>query len=98
MKLIIQLTKALIHDQHARRTAMFAVVCMALVALFAGTTFLSGWLSENPFIFLGYWTSCTWLTFAAVLLAVFDMVVARVQLRREKRRLKEEIFGRSGEK
>jgi VIT1/CCC1 family predicted Fe2+/Mn2+ transporter len=98
MKLIIQLTKAVIHDQHARRTMMFVVLCMALVALFAWTTFLSGWLSENPFMFLGYWASCTWLTFAAVLLAIFDMVAMRAQLRREKRRLKEEIFGRSGEK
>ena len=98
MKLIIQITKAVIHDQPARRQAMFVVVCVALVALFAGTTFLSGWLAGNPLIFLAYWTSCTWLTFAAVLLAIFDMVAMRLQLRREKRRLREEIFGRHEDK
>ncbi|MGB8353714.1 MAG: hypothetical protein WCD79_07505 [Chthoniobacteraceae bacterium] len=98
MKLVIQLTKALIHDQHARRTAMFGIVCVALVGLFAGTTFLSGYLSENPVTFLAYWAVCAWLTMAAVLLAIFDLMAMRMQLRREKRRLKEEIFGRHEEK
>jgi len=93
MKLIIQLVKALIHDQPARRMAMFVVVVVAMVMLFAGSTFLNGWLSGNPFMFLVYWAACGWLALTAVLLALFDILMVRVQIQREKRRLKEEIFG-----
>jgi len=94
MKLIIQITKGFIHDQSSRRMAMFVTLLAALVALFAGTTFLSSWLSENPFYFLGYWGACAWLVIAAALLAIFDLIMVRAQIQREKRRLREEIFGK----
>jgi len=77
--------------------AMFVIVLSALVMLFAGVTFLGGWLSENPVTFLLYWAACAWLTFAAILLALFDLVVVRAQERRERQRLKQEIFGKKEE-
>lgn len=93
MKFIIPITKGVIRDQHSRRMAMFVIVIVALLTLFAGATFLSGWLSENPLIFLGYWAGCAWLTLCSVLLAVYDLIVTRAEARRERRKLKRDIFG-----
>ena len=94
VKYIILITKGVIRDQSSRRMVMFVIVLAALVMLFAGVTFLGGWLAENPVIFLVYWAACGWMTFAAILLALFDLIVVRAQERRERQRLKEEIFGK----
>jgi membrane protein implicated in regulation of membrane protease activity len=72
---------------------MFVLVLAALVMLFAGATFFSGWLATSPVIFIIYWIICGWLTLAAVLLAIFDMLMLRLKLRREKRELSRSIFG-----
>jgi len=93
VNVIIQTTKGIIRDQSVRRMAMFVIVIMALVMVFAGVTFLNGWLSGNPWIFLIYWVACAWLTLTSILLAIFDLLAVKLLLRRERRRLKEEVFG-----
>ena len=94
MKFFIQICKGVIRDTSMRRSAMFAVVVVALLFLFAGMTFLSGWLLERPGVFLLFWGACAWLTFCAVLMALYDLLATRAEARREKRRLKDEIFGK----
>ena len=90
-KFVIQVSKGLIRDQRARRTLMFYTVLISLVLLFAGSTFLWGLLRDHPFVFLAYWAGCAWITLLAVLLAFYDMVKVRGEVRRERRRLEREL-------
>jgi biotin transporter BioY len=85
--------RGLVRDQKMRRTAMFYTVLGALVMLFCGATFLAPVLDPHDragwFIF--YWFACAWITVTAVLLALFDLLLVRVQARAEKRRLAQQI-------
>ena len=93
-KFIIQVSKGLIRDQRARRTLMFYSVLVALVLLFAGSTFLWSLLSphDHPFLFIAYWVGCAWITLLALLLAFYDMVKVRGEARRERRRIERELI------
>ena len=71
---------------------MFVIVIAALVLLFAGVTFLSGWLLENPMIFLIYWAVCAWLTLTTILLALYDLLATRADAQRESRNLVKEAL------
>lgn len=95
MKLLIAITRGIIREQHIRRQAMFVIVVAALILLFAGATFFNAWLMERPVIFVFYWIACGWLTLAAVLLALMDMLIVRARARAAKRQLRQEIFGRN---
>jgi hypothetical protein len=64
--------------------------------LFVGNTFLAGSLSM-PWGFLIYWGICAWLTFAALLLALWDLLLLRVEARRERRRLEQEFVKKKKE-
>lgn len=97
MKLILQITRGLVRDQHTRRMTMFVVVIAALAMLFSGATFLSGPLVARPWLFIVYWAACAWLTLAAVLLAIFDLLMLRGMAARERRKLRAEIFGKEHE-
>lgn len=72
---------------------MFVILIAALVLLFAGATFLSSGLMANPVWFILYWAVCAWLTFSAFLLAIYDLIAIRIKSQRERRALREEIFG-----
>lgn len=76
---------------------MFLVTLAAVLILFAGSTFLSGYLSAHPIWFLVYWGICAWLTVLIFLMAVFDMLVVRAQARAAKRQLRREVFGKEDE-
>ena len=89
---IIQVSKGLIRNQRARRVLMFYSVLIALVLLFAGATFFDASLRAHPLLFLAYWAVCAWITLLAVLLALFDMLVVRGGVRRERRRLEQEYL------
>jgi protein-S-isoprenylcysteine O-methyltransferase Ste14 len=69
-----------------RRKAMFLTVIVALVMLFCGATFLAPVLDPKirPGWFVTYWLACVWVTVTALLLAVFDLLLARQQARDEK--------------
>ncbi len=91
-KFIIQVSKGLIRQQRARRLMMFYSVLVALVMLFAGVSFLEGLLREHPFVLLGYWAACAWLTMLAVLLALYDMAKVRAEELRVRRGLEQHYF------
>lgn len=94
VKVIIQTSKGIVRDQAVRRVAMFILVLGAMLMVAAGVTFLNDWLVANRWTFLLYWMICAWITLTAILLAIFDLLAVRVLLRRERRRLRRETFGR----
>ncbi|MCE9612147.1 MAG: hypothetical protein K8R23_18270 [Chthoniobacter sp.] len=96
-KFVIQVSKGLIRDQRARRTLMFYSVLVVLVMIFVGSTLLWAWLREHPILFIGYWFGCAWITLLAMLLALYDLVKVRGEMRRERRRLERELVEKAAE-
>ena len=85
--------RGLLRDQTMRRKTMFWTVIVALVMLFCGATFLAPVLDPKtrPGWFIFYWLACAWVTVTVVLLAIFDLLLVRVQARDEKRVLARKI-------
>ena len=81
--------RGLVRDQKVRRTTMFYTVLVALVMLFCGATFLAPIIDPHnrPGWFIFYWFVCAWITVTAVLLALFDLLLVRVQAREAKHAL-----------
>ena len=90
---VVHATRGVIRDQAARRKAMLFLLMLALLLLIAGFTFLQPALSprEHPWRVIFFWIVCIWLTFTALLLALFDLLVVRLQARRAERALREKF-------
>jgi len=90
---VVHATRGLIRDQAMRRKTMFVLLIVALVLLFAGSTFLQPFINprEHPVWFILYWFVCAWLTLTAMLLALFDMLVVRAQARKAAKTLHGEL-------
>lgn len=86
-KFVIQVSKGLIRHQRARRLLMFYSVLAALILIFIGAFFDWPAPREHPLLFLGYWAVCAWITFLAVLLALYDLVKVRSEAQRLRREL-----------
>jgi cellulose synthase/poly-beta-1,6-N-acetylglucosamine synthase-like glycosyltransferase len=86
-------TRGLIRNQTMRRWVMFFTVLAAMLMLFAGMTFLQPFLSpkEHPAWFILFWIACGWLTITALLLALFDFLMVRLQARSAQRELREDL-------
>jgi hypothetical protein len=67
-----------------------------MIMLFAGATFLESRLRQHPLMLLGFWAFCGWLTILAALLAIFDLLMVRMDERRARREMEAE-FLRKGE-
>jgi uncharacterized membrane protein YfcA len=94
--LIMRATRGVIRDQNTRRKAMFILVLGALVLLFFGTTFLQSALNprQHPVWFILFWLLCAWLTLTATLLAIFDLLVVRLEALKAQRQPRKS-FGES---
>lgn len=92
---ILLYTRGLIADQHLRRLTMFYVVLAAMVMVFVGDLFLGDWMAprEHFFRFAFYWLAVGWLTLVAALLAIYDLLMLRVQHRLVRRELRQRILG-----
>src|SRR4051812_228171 len=88
---VIHATRGVVRDQSVRRKVMFYLMIVALLLVFAGSTFLSGLLNPREHLVraLIYWFACIWLTLTALLLAAFDLLKVRADARREERRLRD---------
>jgi hypothetical protein len=86
-------TRGVIRDQNTRRKAMLLLLAVALLLLISGFTFLQSALNprEHPWRVIFFWIACIWLTFTALLLALFDLLVLRSQARRAERELREKL-------
>ena len=93
--MILLYTRGLIVNQHMRRQTMFYVVLTAMLMAFCGDVFLGGWMAprEHFFRFAFYWLACGWLTMVAALLAIYDLLLLRVQHRLARRQLRQRILG-----
>ena len=94
---VVHATRGVIRDQTTRRKAMLFLLMLALLLLIAGFTFLQPALNprEHPWRVILFWIICIWLTFTALLLALFDLLILRLQARRAERALREK-FGAQG--
>jgi len=88
-------TKGLIHDRTVRRKIMFVLLLVALLLLICGWTFLHSVINprEHPVRFICYWLACGWFALTAMLLAIFDLLVAKLESRRAARQLREKLGG-----
>jgi len=93
LRTILLMTRGIILDPRTRRWAMFILILVALVMVFVGTTFLVPYIT-TPWSFIAYWGVCAWLTFAAMLLAVWDIILVRVAARRQRREIEKQIADR----
>lgn len=91
-KFIIQVCKGLIRSHRARRTLMFYNVLVLLILIFLGSTVFWSWRVDHRLLFVVYWFACMWLTLLAILLAIYDMARVRLDARRARRQLEEEIL------
>src|SRR5205807_7417668 len=90
---VVHATRGVIRGQSTRRKAMLLLLALALLLLIAGFTFLQPALNprEHPWRVIFFWIVCIWVTFTALLLALFDLLVLRLQARRAKRALREKL-------
>lgn len=90
---IVHATRGVIRDQKTRRKAMVVLLAVAVLMLIAGFTILQSALNphEHPWFVILFWLACVWLTFTATLLAIFDLIVIRMEARRGQGALREKL-------
>ena len=90
---VIQGSRAAVRDRKTRRKTMLVLLVLALLFLFSGSTFLQSALNprDHPMLFILFWVACAWLTLAALLLSVFDLLVLRIEARKAQRTLREKL-------
>jgi len=90
---VVHATRGVIRDQRTRRKAMVVLLALAVLMLLAGFTVFQSVLSprEHPWFVILFWIVCVWLTFTALLLAIFDLLMVRVEARRAQRALREKL-------
>lgn len=86
-------TRGVIHDQKTRRKAMVFCLALAVLMLLAGFTVFQTVLNprEHPWFVILFWIACVWLTFTAMLLAIFDLLIIRREARLAQRTLREKL-------
>jgi hypothetical protein len=89
---LVMFTRGLIVDQHLRRVTMFYVVVAAMFMALTGDVIIAGWLREHLLRFAIYWLACAWLTILAALLAIYDLLMLRVQHRLLRRQLRKRML------
>src|SRR5213596_1376773 len=90
---IVHATRGVIRDRNIRRKAMAALLGLAVLLLLSGLTFLAPALNphEHPWLVIFFWVVCVWLTFTASLLALFDLLLLRLEARRAQRELRQKF-------
>ena len=96
VRAVLLYTRGLIVDQHLRRVTMFYTVLIPMLMVFAGVEFLGGWMDPHQhfYRFAVYWMICGWLTILAALLAVYDILINRLQARALQRALRARMLGK----
>jgi hypothetical protein len=91
----IHATRGLLRDQKSRRRTMAISILVAVLLLVTGLTVLRPWLDphEHPWRFILFWLACAWETVLAILLALFDMLLARAQERATRKALSQQVGG-----
>jgi protein-S-isoprenylcysteine O-methyltransferase Ste14 len=89
--LIVCATREIIRDRTTRRKTMSRLLVAALIFLSFGSTFLQTALDprDHPAWFILFWLICAWLTLTAMALAIFDLLVVRLDGRKAQREVRE---------
>src|SRR3954469_825509 len=89
----IHATRGLLRDPKMRRIMMAISIVVAAILLVIGLTGLRSWLNphEHPWRFVLFWFACAWQTTLAILLALFDLLLARTQERAAQKALREQL-------
>lgn len=92
---IVHATRGVLRDQKTRRKAMALLLALAVLLLLLGATVLAPWLNPREHLVgtLVFWLACIWLTFTAMLLAIFDLLIVRLEGKRAERALREKVRG-----
>jgi len=90
---VVHATRGVLRNQTTRRKAMIFCLALAVLMLLAGFTVLQTALNprEHPWFVMVFWIACVWLTFTALLLAIFDLLVVKSEMRRARRALRERL-------
>jgi RsiW-degrading membrane proteinase PrsW (M82 family) len=90
---IVHATRGVIRDQKTRRKAMVFCLALAVLMLLLGFTVFQSAMNprEHPWFVILFWVGCVWLTFTALLIAVFDLLIIRTEARRAQRALREKL-------
>ena len=90
---VVHATRGVIRDQKTRRKAMVFCLALAVLMLLAGFTVFQTALNprEHPWFVILFWIACVWLTFTAMLLAMFDLLIIRRQAHLAQRALREKL-------
>ena len=89
----IHATRGLLRDPKMRRIMMGISIVFAAILLVIGLLGLRSWLNpyEHPWRFVVFWLACAWQTMLAVLLALFDLLLARAREREARKALREQL-------
>jgi len=90
---VVHATRGVIRDQKTRRKAMVFCLALAVLLLLTGFTVFQTVLHprEHPWFVILFWIACVWLTFTAMLLAIFDLLIIRSEARKTRRALREKL-------
>ncbi|MBA2271916.1 MAG: hypothetical protein H0W20_15170 [Chthoniobacterales bacterium] len=87
--------RGVIRDPRVRRKTMFALLAIAVLMVITGATVLQEFLNprDHAIRFILFWLACGWVTITSLLLALFDVLMARAQARAARRMLREQMLG-----
>jgi uncharacterized membrane protein len=90
---VVHAARGVIRDQRTRRKAMVVLLALAVLMLLAGFTVFQSALNphDHPWFVILFWIVCVWFTFTALLLALFDLLIVRLETRRAQRALREKL-------
>lgn len=98
LQLILAVSRGIVQNQRLRRQVLGGVLGASLLMLGMGVFPLAEWLGKHLLLFLLYWGACAWLTVLAILMALFDLLMARKSADRERRELARSLFKDQGGK
>src|SRR5437588_5660884 len=100
VSVVVHVTRGILRDQKTRRKAMVILLGLAVLMLVAGFTIFQSALNprEHPWFVILFWIACVWLTFTAMLLALFDLIVIRLEARRTRNALRERLESQASNK
>ena len=80
---ILQITKGILRNRTMRRRLLSWIVMAVLAWVAVGVFLLDDFLMAYPFLFLVYWGACFCLTITLALLAIYDMLAVRAEIKKE---------------
>ena len=95
LRTLLLYTRGIILSQHLRRVTMFYAVLVAMLMVFAGWEIFGDWLEPHQhfYRFAVYWMICGWLTLLSALLAMYDMLMLRLEHQIARRALRVKMLG-----